>query len=174
MDFDCVNVPSNKSMKLLRSIDDPEMPWLPFVVGQTIASVWYWCTDQVIVQRALAGRNLAHSQGGSLFAGLLKVLPPFLMVVPGMLARIKFPDELGCIPGAHCFAVCGERTSCANMAFPILVLRVLPVGFRGLMFSVIIAALMSGLDSIFNSAATLFTIDIWLHLRPNASQHQQI
>ena len=85
-----------------------------------------------------------------------------------------YSTEKACIPGDHCFEICGETASCANLAFPLLVLRVLPIGVRGIMFSVIIAALMSGLDSIFNSAATLFTIDIWNHFRPNSSQKTQI
>lgn len=102
MDLDCINTPNYDSFQLLRSNDDSEMPWLPFLIGQSASSIWYWCTDQVIVQRVLSAKNLAHSQGGCVFAGLLKLLPPFLMVLPGMLARIKFPDELGCIPGDHC------------------------------------------------------------------------
>lgn len=113
----CISTPTEKSFKLLRSNDDPEMPWLPFIIGQTASSVWYWCTDQVIVQRTLSAKNLAHSQAGSLFAGLLKLLPPVLMVLPGMLARIKFPDELGCIPGQHCQSICGEAASYSSLNY---------------------------------------------------------
>ena len=90
-----MNIPTDKSFKLLQSIDDPEMPWLSFIVGQSASSIWYWCTDQVIVQRTLAGKNLFHTQSGTIFAGFLKLLPPLLMVLPGMIARIKFPEILG-------------------------------------------------------------------------------
>ncbi|CBY31883.1 unnamed protein product [Oikopleura dioica] len=168
------NLPSEASFKLLRSNSDPEMPWMPFIFGQTFSSIWYWCTDQVIVQRSLSAKNLAHSQGGSIIAGLLKFLPALIMVFPGMLARIIFPKILGCVPGSDCFEQCGEVASCANHAFPLVVLYILPSGVRGLMFSVVIAALMSGLDSIFNSASTLFTIDIWQKFRPDSSEKELI
>ncbi|CAG5106369.1 Oidioi.mRNA.OKI2018_I69.chr1.g2810.t1.cds [Oikopleura dioica] len=91
-----------------------------------------------------------------------------------MLARVLFPEILGCVAGTDCFEKCGEVASCANHAFPLVVLHILPSGVRGLMFSVVIAALMSGLDSIFNSASTLFTIDIWLKFRPSSSERQLI
>ena len=168
------NLPSEASFKLLRSNSDPEMPWMPFIFGQTFSSIWYWCTDQVIVQRSLSAKNLAHSQGGSILAGFLKFLPAVIMVFPGMLARVLFPEILGCVAGTDCYEKCGEVASCANHAFPLVVLHILPSGVRGLMFSVVIAALMSGLDSIFNSASTLFTIDIWLKFRPNSSERQLI
>jgi sodium/myo-inositol cotransporter 3 len=168
------NLPSEASFKLLRANSDPEMPWMPFIFGQTFSSIWYWCTDQVIVQRSLSAKNLAHSQGGSILAGLLKFLPAMIMVFPGMLARIIFPEILGCAAGDDCFEQCGEYASCANHAFPLVVLNILPSGVRGLMFSVVIAALMSGLDSIFNSASTLFTIDIWLKFRPDSSEKELI
>ena len=169
-----MNTPNGNEFQMLRSLDDSEVPWLAFIIGQTPSSIWYWCTDQVIVQRTLAAKDLSHSQDGALLAGFLKFIPPLLMVFPGIIARILYPTELNCIKGEHCQSVCGEEVSCANMAFPMLVLRLLPTGLRGLMFSVVIAALMSGLDSIFNSAATLFTIDIWNLLKPNSTQEVQV
>ena len=96
------------------------------------------------------------------------------MIVPGMLARVLFPSEVACIPGEHCEQVCGKAHGCANFAFPLLIVRVLPSGLKGLMSAVMIAALMSDLESIFNSAATLFTIDIWIKIRPGSSQSELV
>ena len=87
-----------------------------------------------------------------------------------MLSRILFPEEVACIPGEHCYAICGVEKGCANFAFPTLIVRILPSGIRGLMTAVMLAALMSDLESIFNSASTLFTIDIWSKMRPRATQ----
>ncbi len=86
-----------------------------------------------------------------------------------MISRILFPDELACIGPEHCMAVCGSQAGCSNIAYPRLVMSVMPVGLRGLMMAVMIAALMSDLDSIFNSASTIFTLDIYKMLRVRAS-----
>ncbi|XP_039259176.2 sodium/myo-inositol cotransporter-like [Styela clava] len=154
-------VPYNDSFVMLREPSDENMPWIGFLIGQTPASIWYWCTDQVIVQRALAAKSLSHAQGATLLAGFIKILPMFIMVMPGMISRILYTDEVACVDPDICYEVCQSTTGCSNIAFPRLVLGVMPTGARGLMMSVMIAALMSDLDSIFNSASTIFTIDIW-------------
>ena len=97
--FKCGSVPSDNDFKLLRDIKDPTSPWLPWLVGCNAVSLWYWCTDQLMVQRTLSAKNLTNAQGGALFASLLKLMPLFFMIVPGMLSRILFPDEVACIPG---------------------------------------------------------------------------
>ncbi|KAK4469014.1 hypothetical protein MN116_000159, partial [Schistosoma mekongi] len=86
------SLPSPNAFILLRGITDPDMPWLGFLLGQTPASIWYWCADQMMVQRVLAAKSLSHAQGATLMAGLIKQLPLFLMVIPGMISRILFPD----------------------------------------------------------------------------------
>uniref|UniRef100_H2ZK32 Uncharacterized protein n=1 Tax=Ciona savignyi TaxID=51511 RepID=H2ZK32_CIOSA len=154
---------------VLQGITDDEMPWLGFLLGQTPSSIWYWCTDQVIVQRALAARSLSHAQGGTLVAGFIKILPMYIMVMPGMISRVLFTNEIACVPGEHCYQVCESESGCSNLAYPKLVLRVMPSGARGLMMAVMIAALMSDLDSIFNSASTIFTLDLWKRLRKSAT-----
>ncbi|XP_078416350.1 sodium/myo-inositol cotransporter [Cetorhinus maximus] len=164
--------PKEDSLKMLREPTDEDIPWPGFLLGQTPASVWYWCADQVIVQRVLAAKNIAHAKGATLMAGFLKLLPMFIIVVPGMISRVLFTDEIACINPEHCMQVCGSRAGCSNIAYPRLVLGILPAGLRGLMMAVMIAALMSDLDSIFNSASTIFTLDIYKHLRKDASSRE--
>jgi len=171
---ECFPKPSNDSFRILKEVNHPETPWLGFLIGQTPSSIWYWCTDQVIVQRALAAKSLSHAQGGTLMAGLIKALPLYIMVMPGMISRILFTDELVCVPGDHCAAVCGSETGCTNNAYPKLVLGIMPSGARGLMMAVMIAALMSDLDSIFNSASTIFTLDLYKKFKKKASSAELI
>lgn len=166
--------PKPNSLKILRGPLDEDIPWPGFILGQTPASIWYWCADQVIVQRVLAAKNLAHAKGSTLMAGFLKVLPMFIIVIPGMISRILFADELVCISPEHCMQVCGSQAGCSNIAYPRLVMSVMPIGLRGLMMAVMIAALMSDLDSIFNSASTIFTLDIYKMVRKCASSRELV
>nr|XP_020506422.1 sodium/myo-inositol cotransporter-like [Labrus bergylta]XP_029136396.1 sodium/myo-inositol cotransporter-like [Labrus bergylta] len=164
--------PKPDSLKILRGPRDPDLPWPGFLLGQTPASIWYWCADQVIVQRVLAAKNIAHAKGSTIMAGFLKILPMFVIVIPGMISRILFANELACISPEHCMEVCGSAAGCSNVAYPRLVMSVMPVGLRGLMMAVMIAALMSDLDSIFNSASTIFTLDIYKMLRKQVSSRE--
>jgi len=164
--------PKPNALRVLRGPLDEDIPWPGFLLGQTPSSIWYWCADQVIVQRVLAAKNIVHAKGATLMAGLLKILPMFLIVIPGMISRILFADELVCIGPEHCMSVCGSHAGCSNLAYPRLVMAVMPVGLRGLMMAVMIAALMSDLDSIFNSASTIFTLDIYKTARSKASQRE--
>ncbi|NXX95437.1 SC5AB protein, partial [Centropus bengalensis] len=125
---------------------------------------------QVIVQRSLAAKTLSHAKGGSLMTSYLKILPLFMMVMPGMISRILFPDLVACADAEMCRKICGNPSGCSDIAYPKLVIELLPVGLRGLMMSVMIAALMSSLTSIFNSASTIFTMDLWKHFRPRCSE----
>ncbi|KAM3607791.1 uncharacterized protein V6R79_014021 [Siganus canaliculatus] len=168
----CPINPKPNSLRVLRGPLDEDIPWPGFLFGQTPASIWYWCADQVIVQRVLAAKNIAHAKCSTLMAGFLKVLPMFLIVIPGMISRIMFADEIACIGPEHCMAVCGSQAGCSNIAYPRLVMAVMPVGLRGLMMAVMIAALMSDLDSIFNSSSTIFTLDIYQTFRGMASQRE--
>ncbi|XP_013406675.1 sodium/myo-inositol cotransporter isoform X2 [Lingula anatina] len=150
---------------MLRGADDPVMPWPAFLLGQVPAAMWYWCADQMIVQRALSARSLSHAQGGTTLAGYIKILPVFLLVIPGMISRVLFPDEVGCADPDICAAVCDNRAGCSNIAYPKLVMAIMPEGLRGIMMAVMMAALMSDMASIFNSASTLFTMDIYPYIR---------
>lgn len=166
---DC-GYPREDSWQMLREPISSDMPWAGFLFGQTVASIWYWCTDQMMVQRALAAKSLSHAQGGCLLAGYIKLLPMFLMVLPGMISRVLFPNELACASAESCMEVCGSDTGCSNLAYPKLVIAVMPTGLKGVMLAVMLAALMSDLTSIFNSTSTLFTIDIWKYFRVKYSK----
>ncbi|XP_061696824.1 sodium/myo-inositol cotransporter [Syngnathoides biaculeatus] len=168
----CPIHPKPNSLRILRGPLDEDIPWPGFILGQTTASIWYWCADQVIVQRVLAAKNIAHAKCSTLMAGILKILPMFVIVIPGMISRILFADDIACIGPEHCMAVCGSQAGCSNIAYPRLVMAVMPVGLRGLMMAVMIAALMSDLDSIFNSASTIFTLDIYQTFRKKATQRE--
>ncbi|RWS13707.1 sodium/glucose cotransporter-like protein [Dinothrombium tinctorium] len=159
---------------LLKPVTDLDLPWTGLVFGLAINSIWYWCSDQVIVQRALSSKNLSHAKGGCLLAAVLKLLPMYLLVLPGMASRVLFPNEIACSNPQACKQVCGSEIGCSNIAYPLLVLKLMPMGATGLMLSVMMAALMSSLTSIFNSSATIFTIDIWKRLRKNCTEVEQV
>ncbi|XP_071962661.1 sodium/myo-inositol cotransporter-like [Antedon mediterranea] len=153
--------PREDAWQMLRDPWNSDIPWIGFLLGKTPASIWYWCADQMMVQRVLAAKSLSHAQGGCLFASYIKLLPLFIMVIPGMVSRVLYTDEVACASAETCMEICGSSTGCSNIAYPKLVLGLLPAGFRGIMLAVMLAALMSDLTSIFNSTSTLFTIDIW-------------
>ena len=126
----------------------------------------------MMVQRALSAKSLSHAQGGTLFAGYLKILPLFMIVIPGMISRALYPDSVGCSDPDVCYKVCESKNGCSNIAYPYLILNLMPTGLKGLMLAVMLAALMSDLTSIFNSASTLFTLDIYKQLKKNPSNKQ--
>ncbi|KAK3560829.1 hypothetical protein QTP86_021854, partial [Hemibagrus guttatus] len=164
--------PREDAFHLLRDPVSGDLPWPGVLFGIAIVGGWYWCTDQVIVQRCLAARSLTHVKAGCILCGYLKLLPMFLMVFPGMISRVLYPDEVGCVVPDECKRVCGTEVGCSNIAYPKLVVSVMPNGLRGLMLAVMLAALMSSLASIFNSSSTLFTMDIWTRIRPQARDRE--
>ncbi|GFN93997.1 sodium/glucose cotransporter [Plakobranchus ocellatus] len=166
---DTCGKPRDDYMHLFRDPVDGDIPW-PGILGLTINSVWYWCSDQVIVQRALAAKTFTHAKAGTLLCGVLKLLPLFMLVFPGMIARILFPETVGCSDPDVCMEVCGSATGCSNIAYPTLVINLLPAGARGVMLAVMLAALMSSLTSIFNSSSTIFAMDVWTNIRKQASE----
>ena len=155
---------------VIRDPVDGDMPWPGLIFGLTVISTWYWCTDQVIVQRTLAAKDLSNAKLGCVVAGFIKITPMFLIVMPGMIARILFTNEIACVDEENCKKYCDSQISCSNIAYPTLVLRILPAGLRGMLMAVMLAALMSSLTSTFNSGATLFTLDIYNKFRTKASE----
>uniref|UniRef100_A0A3Q2YYE3 Sodium/glucose cotransporter 1 n=2 Tax=Hippocampus comes TaxID=109280 RepID=A0A3Q2YYE3_HIPCM len=164
--------PRHDSFHLFRDPITGDLPWPGLVFGLTIQATWYWCTDQVIVQRCLSAKNLSHVKGGCILCGYLKLLPMFLIVFPGMISRILYSDVVACVDPAECVKHCGASVGCTNIAYPKLVVDLMPVGLRGLMLSVMLASLMSSLTSIFNSASTLFTMDIYTKMRRSATEKE--
>lgn len=126
-------LPKSDYFNLHRSADSDDFPWTGMQFGLTISAVWYWCSDQVIVQRALAAKNLSHAKGACVFAGLLKLLPLFMIIMPGMISRVLFSEEIACVDPEKCMEFCGSRNGCSNIAYPKLIIDMMPPGARGLM-----------------------------------------
>jgi len=142
---------------MIKPINDPVYPWLGTTVGTLILGIWYWCTDQVIVQKTLSAPNVSEARKGTFFCASLKVLPVFILVLPGLIAKALWPAD-----------VTGDN------AYPMLVLRLLPEGLKGVMVAALLAALMSSLSSVFNSCSTLVTMDVYKKLRPHAEERRLV
>ncbi|MFW6206037.1 MAG: sodium:solute symporter [Gemmatimonadota bacterium] len=145
-------------------------PWLGMLFAAPIVGLWYWTTDQYIVQRALGARDETHARRGSIFAGILKLLPVFIFIIPGMiafaLAQTGAYEGLDQMLDAQGNAIAFE----SQAAFPLLVMEIMPVGLRGIVVAGLLAALMSSLAGVFNASSTLFTMDLYQRLKPEASQ----
>ncbi|KAK7094081.1 sodium/glucose cotransporter 4-like [Littorina saxatilis] len=161
------NRPSKYWFQLMWPVDEGT-PWTGLVFGLTVNAMWYWCNDQVIVQRVLAAKNMTHAKLGCVVASYLKITTMWLIIFPGMISRILYPNEVACNEPARCQQVCG-KDNCADIAYPLLVVRLMPTGVLGLMMATMMSALISSLTSIFNSTSTIFTIDIWHRVRKGAS-----
>uniref|UniRef100_A0A8C5LXM3 Sodium/glucose cotransporter 1 n=1 Tax=Leptobrachium leishanense TaxID=445787 RepID=A0A8C5LXM3_9ANUR len=164
--------PRADAFHIFRDPLNGDIPWPGLIFGLTILATWYWCTDQVIVQRCLSAKNMSHVKAGCILCGYLKLLPMFLLVFPGMISRILYTDEVLCVVPAECKRICDAEVGCTNIAYPKIVIELMPDGLRGLMLSVMLASLMSSLTSIFNSASTLFTMDIYTKIRRKASEKE--
>lgn len=148
-------------LNMWRSASDPDFPWPSLFISSTIVGIWYWCTDQYIVQRTLTARNIKEGRRGTIFGALMKLLPVFLFLIPGVIAlTLKMRGEL--------------YWESADKAFPVLMSNLLPSGLRGLVAAGLLAALMSSLASVFNSVSTLFTVDIYKKLRPDTDEKKLV
>ncbi len=153
-------VPKEK-LNMFPPLSDPNFPWLGILLASPIVGVWYWCTDQHIVQRCLAGKNEKEARRGTIFAAYLKLLPFFIFLIPGLIA----------------VAMVNQGTLTLtdnNAAFPTLVKEVMPLGLRGLLAGGLLAALMSSLASVYNACSTLFTMDIYQKMKPQASDKELV
>jgi len=149
-------------------------PWLGMLFCAPIIGLWYWCTDQYIVQRVLGAKDERTARRGSIFASFLKLSPVFLFIIPGLialaLAKTGKVPELGVMVDAQGRAI----PQAAQAAFPLMVKDLLPAGLRGIVVAGLLAALMSSMAGAFNASSTLFTMDLYTKFRPNASQHQLV
>lgn len=154
-------VAGSSFFNMWKPISDPDFPWTGIVFGAPILGVWYWCTDQFIVQRVLSAKNQDQARRGTIFGGFLKVLPLFIFVIPGVIA--------------YSLAQTGQiELEQSDAALPTLVGALLPMGFRGVVVAGLLAALMSSLSSVFNSCSTLITLDIYKKIRPEASEKRLV
>lgn len=147
---------------MIKSASDPAFPWTGIFFGAPILGIWYWCTDQVIVQRVLSARDEGHAKAGTIFAGFLKILPVFILVLPGIMAFALFRDMFKF--GPH-----GEVLN-GDIAYPTLIINLLPTGVVGLVLAALLAAVMGAMSSVFNSASTLVTLDFYKKIKPDASE----
>jgi len=157
------NPPVERFFNLWRPMTDTEYPWTGMLFGAPILGVWYWCTDQYIVQRALSAKDIVNARRGALFAGFLKLLPVFIFFIPGVIAYALLQN------GQIDFSMDN-----ADQALPTLITNFLPVGLKGLAIAGLLAALMSSLSSAFNSSSTLLTIDFYQKYRPKASDKELV
>lgn len=142
-------------LSLIRPLDDPTMPWLGLLTGVPLLGFYYWATNQAIVQRVLAAKNVEHGRLGALLAGALKLAPLFIMVLPGSAAILLYPE-----------------LDNADQVYPVLMFDLLPTGLLGLVLAGFVAAIMSQIDSALNSASTLVTMDFVRSKRPDLSSRQ--
>ncbi len=148
-------------LNMFLPLSHPDFPWLGILFASPIVGIWYWCTDQHIVQRCLAGRNEQQARRGTIFASYLKMLPFFVFLIPGLMA--------------YALARSGKiQLAQADQAFPTLVKTLLPVGLRGLLAGGILAALMSSLASVYNACSTLFTLDIYQKIKPHTTEKELV
>ncbi len=148
-------------------------PWLGMAICAPIIGLWYWCTDQYIVQRALGAPNQQIARRGSIFAAFLKLFPVYLFIIPGLIcfALAKSGKVPGLAPIVHNGVAVPQE---AQAAFPMMVKYLLPSGLRGIVVAGLLSALMGSLAGVFNACSTLFTVDLYEKWRPRASQHQLV
>lgn len=150
-------------------------PWLGMLFCAPIIGLWYWCTDQYIVQRTLGARDETQARRGSIWAAYLKLSPVFIFIIPGMICYALAKSGQMPVLQETLFDANGELIrDNAQQAFPMMVVHVLPLGVRGIVVAGLLAALMSSLAGVFNASSTLFTMDFYSRLRPNASQERLV
>jgi SSS family solute:Na+ symporter len=146
-------------------------PWLGMAICAPVIGLWYWCTDQYIVQRALGAPNERVARQGSIFAAFLKLFPVYLFIIPGLICYALAKSHTN--PGLNAeFFGPNARENPYQVAFPLMVQHLLPAGLRGIVVAGLLSALMGSLAGVFNACSTLFTVDIYNKFRPDASQHQ--
>ena len=151
----------SEHFNMWRPPSDPDFPWTGLLFGGTVVGIWYWCTDQYIVQRTLAAHNIKIGRRGAIFGAYLKLAPIFIFLIPGIIAY-----------GLKLKGIIHYEKS--DQVFPTLVQHLLPAGLKGLVAAGLLAALMSSLASVFNSASTLFTVDIFKKMYPNSPENKLV
>lgn len=155
------SIAGSDHFNMWRPATDPDFPWTGLIFGGGIVGIWYWCTDQYIVQRTLAAKNIKVGLQGSIFGAYLKLTPVFIFLVPGIIA--------------YAMTKTGQlQLESSDQALPALMAALLPAGIKGLAVAGLLAALMSSLASVFNSCSTLFTVDIYKKLHPDTEERRLV
>ena len=150
---------------MIKPASDPDFPWTGIFLGAPILGIWYWCTDQVIVQRVLSAKDEGNARAATIFAGFLKILPVFMLVLPGLIAFALYREA---------FVIRDGQVTNGDIAYPMLVINLLPAGLVGVMIAALMAALMGAMSSVFNSASTLVTLDFYKKIAPRATERQLV
>ena len=152
-----------------------KFPWLGMAICAPVIGLWYWCTDQYIVQRALGAPDQRTARRGSIFAAFLKLFPVYLFIIPGLICfALAKSGKVPELSGVYDPATGHATPAAAQGAFPLMVAHLLPPGLRGIVVAGLLSALMGSLAGVFNACSTLFTVDIYEKLRPKASQHELV
>jgi SSS family solute:Na+ symporter len=151
---------------MIKPATDSAFPWTGIFFGAPILGIWYWCTDQVMVQRVLSARSEGHAKAATIFAGFLKILPVFILVLPGLIAVALYRELFQ-------FGPDGQVLN-GDIAYPTMIVNLLPSGLVGLMIAALLAALMGAMSSVFNSASTLVTLDFYKRYRPDATERNLV
>ncbi len=150
---------------MLRTADDPGgLPWYAVMLGYPVIGIWYWCTDQTIVQRVLGAKSEDHARVGALFAGFIKILPVFILVLPGLMCYVLVKQN----------AFDGAAPSSSEDAYSFMIERIMPTGLRGVVAAALLAAAMSTVSGALNSVATLFSYDLYKRWAPRTSEHKLV
>jgi solute:Na+ symporter, SSS family len=152
-------------LSMLRSADDPAgLPWYAVFLGYPVIGIWYWCTDQTIVQRVLGAKSEDHARTGALFAGFIKILPVFILVLPGLMCYVLVLQN----------AFDGQAPPESKDAYSFMIEQIMPPGLRGVVAAALLAAAMSTVSGALNSVATLFSYDLFKRWVPNISEHRLV
>jgi SSS family solute:Na+ symporter len=152
-----------------------KFPWLGMAICAPVIGLWYWCTDQYIVQRALGAPNEQTARRGSIFAAFLKLFPVYLFIIPGLICfALAKSGKVPALAPVYDPATGHATAEAAQGAFPMMVAHLLPAGLRGIVVAGLLSALMGSLAGVFNACSTLFTVDLYEKIRPKASQHELV
>lgn len=160
--------PQADQFALWRPNSDPNFPWLGVMIASPVIGIWYWCTDQYIVQRTLSAKSLQDARRGAIWGAFLKVWPVLIFLIPGMIGYALHQKGLLRIATTPDGRIIGDEV------FPTMVAGLLPIGLKGLVIGGLLSALMSSLASLFNSCATLFTVDIYEKIRPGRPEKELV
>ncbi|MHC4882367.1 MAG: sodium:solute symporter [Planctomycetota bacterium] len=162
-------------LSMLRSHGDASgLPWYAIFLGYPVLGIWYWCADQTIVQRVLGAKDDDHARVGPLFAGLIKILPVFIFVLPGLFAYTLYKSGGLDVSSLMEVGKDGEQVLNSKGIYGVMITQLLPPGFSGLVLAALLAALMSTVSGALNSISTLFSFDIYKRLKPDTPDHKLV
>ncbi|XP_055863231.1 sodium/glucose cotransporter 1-like [Biomphalaria glabrata] len=162
-------IPQPSSWNIIREYNSNDVPWPGMVFGITISAIWYFCCDQMIVQSALGASSIVHAKSACIIAGYVKMLTILFLVMPGIVARIFYTDEVACADPGVCQNVCQSKYGCTTLAFPLLFLQIVPQNYRGVVLATVLLCGVTSLTASLNSGGTIFAFNVYKNIRGNVS-----